>query len=66
MVEKPEDYKWSSFGMYIGDKKEELITSNRILSYFINVNKRKKYKDFVDSKLGQTLASTPGVRLSEK
>jgi len=49
MVKNPEDYKWSSYGMYIGDIKEELITSNKILSYFFNVNQRKKYKDFVDS-----------------
>ncbi|MGH4120753.1 transposase [Clostridium sp.] len=49
MVEKPEDYKWSSYGMYIGDRKEELITSNKILSYFSNDNKRKRYKEFVDS-----------------
>ncbi|MGH4125756.1 MAG: hypothetical protein ACREV6_22830 [Clostridium sp.] len=49
MVEKPEDYKWSSYGMYIGDKKEELITSNKILSYFSKSNQRKRYKDFIDS-----------------
>lgn len=49
MVERPEDYKWSSYGMYIGHKKGELITSNKILSYFSNGNQRKRYKEFIDS-----------------
>ena len=50
-----EKYKWEQLDKvhltlkFIGDIKEELITSNKILSYFFNVNQRKKYKDFVDS-----------------
>lgn len=48
MVEKPEDYKWSSYEMYIGHKKEELITSNKISSYFPEGNQRTRYKDFID------------------
>ncbi|MVX67407.1 transposase [Clostridium chromiireducens] len=51
MVEKPEDYKWSSYGMYIGSKKEKLITSNKILAYFSNENQRTRYKDFIDSRI---------------
>jgi len=31
MVRNPEEYKWSRYGMYIRDKKEDLITSNKIL-----------------------------------
>lgn len=55
IVEKPEDYKWSSYGMYIGDKKEKLITSNKVLSYFIQDNQRESYKYFVDSKIKETV-----------
>lgn len=51
MVEKPEDYKWSSYGMYIEYKKEKLITSNKILDYFSNENQRTRYKDFIDSRI---------------
>lgn len=51
MVEKPENYKWSSYGMYIGDKHEYLITTSKILSYFSSGNQRQRYKDFVDSKV---------------
>lgn len=46
MVEKPEDYRWSSYGMYIGNKKEKLITSNKVLAYFLKANKRKEYKEW--------------------
>lgn len=42
MVEKPEEYKWSSYGIYIGDKSEELITSDKTLSYFSNGNESVK------------------------
>lgn len=51
MVEKLENYKWNSYGMYIGDEKENIITTIKILSYFSNGNQRKKYKNFVNSKL---------------
>lgn len=45
MVELPEEYKYSSFDMYIGLKKERRITSSSILSYFSG--DRGKYKEFV-------------------
>ena len=51
MVLKPEEYKWSSYAMYIGNVKEELITTNKILSYFSSGSQRKRYKNFVDSKV---------------
>lgn len=47
MVEKPEDYKWSSFKIYIGKIEEKLICSNLILDYFTSKNKRHAYKAFV-------------------
>lgn len=44
----PEDYKWSSYCMYIGNEKENFICSNKIISYFKNKN-RELYKMYVES-----------------
>ncbi|MBU3190633.1 transposase [Clostridium bowmanii] len=49
MVEKPEDYRWSSYTMYTGEKDEKLITSKRVLSYF---KEKGLYKKFVESAMG--------------
>jgi REP element-mobilizing transposase RayT len=48
MVKKPEEYEWSSYNMYIGNKKEKLISSENILSYFKKENKRELYRKFVE------------------
>ncbi|KZL88578.1 transposase [Clostridium magnum] len=48
MVEKPEDYEWSSYPMYIGNKKENLICSSYLLSYF-NSENRELYKKYVEA-----------------
>lgn len=48
MVKKAEEYKWSSFSMYIGERKEEIINSEKILSYFKEDNQRQLYKVFVE------------------
>jgi hypothetical protein len=48
MVEKLEDYKWSSFNMYTSEKKEKLIQSSKILNYFNVDDKRNEYKRFVE------------------
>lgn len=47
MVSNPQDYKWSSYGMYTGKKKESLINSDYVLSYFIKKD-RKLYEDYVE------------------
>jgi putative transposase len=49
MVENPQDYKWSSYSMYIGLLKEKLINSEKILSYFKKENSRPLYKVFVET-----------------
>ena len=51
MVEKPEDYQWSSYSMIIGFKSEKLIKAENILSYFIKDNCRELYREFVESKI---------------
>jgi putative transposase len=48
MVDKPENYIWSSYSMYIGTEKVELICSHRLLSYFNNKD-RNLYKEYVES-----------------
>ena len=47
MVEKPKDYCWSSYLMYIGKEKEKLINSESILSYF--KGSRDLYKQYVEN-----------------
>lgn len=49
MVNRPEEYEYSSYSMYIGKKEEKLISSEKILSCFKDNNKRKLYQDFVES-----------------
>ena len=48
MVSKPEKYQWSTYSMYIGKKKEKIISSDRILSYFKKENERDLYREFVE------------------
>ncbi len=52
MVLKPEEYKWSSYSMYIGIKEEKLIENDKILSYFTRDTSREVYKNFVESAMG--------------
>lgn len=51
MVNSPEEYKWSSYPMYIGERKQRLIKSESILNYFNNddeYSNREEYKIFVN------------------
>lgn len=50
MVTTPIEYKWSSYDIYMGQRKSEIVSEEKILSYFKN-NSRKLYKDYVESKL---------------
>jgi putative transposase len=50
MVNRPEEYQWSSYGMYIGTAKEKLISSDSILGYFKG-NSRLIYKEYVEGGL---------------
>ena len=55
MVEKPGEYKWSSYTMFIGKKEEKLINPDILLKYFKQDNKHKLYKEFVESKIKENL-----------
>lgn len=50
MVKKPEEYAWSSYRMFIGKDSENLINSEKILSYFNSDNRRKRYREFIEEK----------------
>lgn len=48
MVRNAQEYRWSSYLMYIGQKDEKLINSKDVLSYFMNENEREQYKIFIE------------------
>jgi len=50
MVEFPVDYKWSSYKVYMSKNKANLISEEKILSYFKN-RSRNLYKKYVGSKM---------------
>jgi len=35
MVDSPEDYPWSSFRNYMGRRKDNIVCTERVLSYFL-------------------------------
>ena len=50
MVERPIEYKWSSYGVYMGQVKSDIVNEQKILSYFKD-NSRELYREYVESKL---------------
>ena len=75
MVEKPEDYKWSSYSFYIGKKRSpEWLKRDFILAYFGEKPSRaqiqyrrfvegaavRQYDNPLDSVVGSTLLGSPG------
>jgi putative transposase len=65
MVEIPEDYKNSSYSMYIGLEEEKIITSSRVLNYFVEDRKRELYKEFVESKINIKVEESGDENLSD-
>lgn len=49
MVQRVEDYKWSSYSTILGLKKEKFIRSENILSYFKKDNCIELYRKFVEN-----------------
>jgi putative transposase len=50
MVELPEEYQWSSYDIYMGQRQSDLVTDEKILSYF-KENSRKLYREYVESEI---------------
>ena len=48
IVEKPEQYKWSSFSTYIGKANQKIVSTETILNYF---KSNERYKRFVEISL---------------
>jgi len=59
MVEKPEEYPHSSYGSYISDGKEEVVTRDMILDLLTGEGEkaRVRYKAYVENGLGEDLKS---------
>lgn len=51
MVERPEQYKWSSYSMFIGKMPERIINSEIILNYFKHNKRQELYREFIECKL---------------
>lgn len=51
IVEKPEEYKWSSYSVFIGKSARKLVNSEIILNYFNNKDRHILYKEFVECKI---------------
>lgn len=50
-MEKPEDYLWSSYSVYMGKRKDDIIHCEKILSFFYSDEAREHYKKYVESEL---------------
>ena len=48
IVDFPNKYKWSSYSMFTGEKREKLINREIILSYFQYKKRFELYKEFVE------------------
>ena len=47
LVATPKNYKWSSYSVYIGKRKESIVNSEILLSYFIG-DRRELYRRYVE------------------
>lgn len=53
IVEKPEDYVWSSYRMYIGEEETEIISPEYVMCLFPD-NDKELYKQYVESVISST------------
>lgn len=51
IVSKPENYKWSSYNIYIRGKKSSLVDTNNIFSYYKLEDSVFRYKKYCESKI---------------
>lgn len=54
MVALPQDYKWSSYRMFIGSEEVKIIQPEYILNYFEQEKKYELYKEFVECKIKES------------
>lgn len=66
IVQAPIEYKWSSYDIYMGKRKMELVKDEKILGYF-KENRRELYKEYVESKLiNQELDKEIEIKLEDE
>lgn len=56
-VSVPDDYRWSSYRIYIGDQKDILVDTDALLNYFDSKNKQRaqfEYRNFVESAISSS------------
>ncbi|WP_242850861.1 REP-associated tyrosine transposase [Clostridium algidicarnis] len=61
MVRCPEDYKYSSYSMYIGNKEERLINSDAVLSNNILLNDSKFFEEGKDNEVIEDIEAAKGI-----
>ena len=49
IVENPADYVWSSYNVYMGKRKDNIVNRKRILSFFESDNASEHYKKYVEN-----------------
>ena len=55
LVKRPEDYKWSSYSIYVGSRKDILVDTGYVLNYFgmeTDKNRINIYRDFIYEGIG--------------
>ena len=56
MVERPEEYERSSYGVYVGERKDSLVTTEVVLGLMGGRgDARKRYRSFVEEGIGKEL-----------
>ncbi len=50
MVEAPLDYPWSSYQNYMGERKDKIVSTEKVLAYFPR-NSRERYRRYVERPL---------------
>lgn len=51
IVSKPENYNWSSYKIYLGEKKNNLVDVDNILSYYTLKDPVSRYKKYCESNI---------------
>ena len=59
IVDKPIKYPWSSYGVYMGSKKNSLVCVDNVLGYFCNKSKV-LYKEYIE---GEDEESVKGIKI---
>ena len=67
MVERPEDYRWSSYRAYMGEGRPDWLTVDWVLSLFHpDVRQaRTRFQKFVCAKIGEPESASPTIEMND-